>query len=968
MRSATTAASSAPDPVATSASPNPETEPPAPYGQASGLAALATFLDRSAAAPVGLLIEGDIGAGKSTLWQAGTAEARRRGFRVLVARPTEAETSLGFAALGDLLGRSLEAQWDLPAPQLRALRVATLLDDPDAAPPDQRAVSVATLTLVRALARRSPVLIAVDDIHWLDSATARALEFVLRRLVDEPVGVLMSRRTDGREQGTGLAIVDIAGSEPARVTPSPLDPDAIDALLRQHIDARLPRPVIRQVEDASGGNPLFALEIGRAIGRGEIVPNPPLRLAVPETLQQLVEGRLVDLSVDLRELLFVIAAVAEPEVDLLARFGGADPDRRLREAIALGLIVVDGTSIRFTHPLFGATIYHAIPAERRRELHRVLARLVRGSHEHARQLSLAAEGPDPAVAAALDEAALDAASRGALDAAAGLAEQAVRLTPDTDGDALRSRRLHAAEFHFAAGDSRRARAELERLVRHALPGPERADVLRRLAKVRYRTDSTSVAADLLSRALEEADGHPALRAEIERDLAWAVTLCGDVGDAERHAEAALELVRDAADEPMRAELLAAVAMARFLRGRGLDAEVMQQAVERERPASGTPIEWRPRMILGMMRKWSGDLRGAQATFDALHRETVDAGDEASLPFLLSQLSETETLAGRATRGRDLADEAATLAIQTGQEPIRAFALHARALADAQLGDMDGARHAALEGLRVAEGAGSVVAMMLNQSVLGCIDLWSDDPAAADARLGPLVAWLDVVGIREPGVIRFLPDAVEALIALGRLDEAETLLGALEADGTKLRSAWTTLSAARVGAILLAARGQTARAVRELQAAIDALGPAVPPFDRARALLVLGTIQRRTRSRRAARASLGEALEQFESIGAVGWATRARTLLGSAAAATSSPSTAEGSPARASLTPAERRVVDLVAAGATNRETADRLFVSVRAVEVHLTSVYRKLGIRSRTELAALLAGSHTSPHPTDRTE
>jgi DNA-binding CsgD family transcriptional regulator len=247
-------------------------------------------------------------------------------------------------------------------------------------------------------------------------------------------------------------------------------------------------------------------------------------------------------------------------------------------------------------------------------------------------------------------------------------------------------------------------------------------------------------------------------------------------------------------------------------------------------------------------------------------------------------------------------------------------------------------------------------MMLNQGVLGFVHLACDEPALAHARLGPLVAWMDVVGIREPGVIRFVPDALEALIALGEFDRAEVLLRSFQADAVRLNRRWAILAAARLDATRRAALGDAAAAIGDLETAIARHADHVPPMDAARAFLALGTIQRRTLQRKAARSSLTTALERFDALGAAQWSEKARTLLGRSAV------DADGDRS-AALTPSEQRVVDLVAAGATNRAAADRLFVSVRAIEVHLTNVYRKLGVRSRTELAALVAGQRTAPDP-----
>jgi DNA-binding CsgD family transcriptional regulator len=288
----------------------------------------------------------------------------------------------------------------------------------------------------------------------------------------------------------------------------------------------------------------------------------------------------------------------------------------------------------------------------------------------------------------------------------------------------------------------------------------------------------------------------------------------------------------------------------------------------------------------------------------------------------------------------------------GQEAVLGGALYTVALAQAHLGRTSDARATATDALEVAQAAGSVISMMLAQSVMGSLELAAGDAAAASQSLRPLLAWAEVVGVREPGVIRFVPDAAEAMVATGALDAADAALRPFERDAERLQRPTSRLAAARARAIHTASSGDVSAGVLSLERALERDRAQAQPLELARALFALGGLLRRTRRRRAAIETLGSALAAFERLGASEWAERASALVGSG----SNEHSTNGEP---SLTPAEQRVASLVAHGHTNREVADQLFVSVRAVEVHLTSIYRKLGIASRTQLAAKLAAAAT---------
>ena len=931
-----------------------------PIGRDDELAALQAFLDDVASGPSFLVVEGAIGAGKTVLWRAAVDAARKRQHRVLVSRATESEASLAFAALGDLLRDVLdEGLSALPPPQAAALRVAILLKEPDGSPPDPLAVAVATLGLVRALAAKQPVLIALDDYAWLDAASADVLAFVLRRLEDESVGVLGTvRHEDARATRPTLLEEATTGRSPSRMFVGPLDHGAISVLLAREVRTAIPPPRVSEIADMSGGNPLFAIEIGRGIERGEIVHQPGRPLTVPATLRDLVAHRLSRLEPSVQETLFVAAAVSDPTIELLDTvIPGDDVGAAMERAVDAGVVEVRDGRIAFQHPLFASTVYHATAPDRRRAVHRRLAAEVQGAQERARHLSLAAEGPDETIAAALDNAATTAARRGAPSVAADFAEQASSLTPPASRDDQARRKTAAAAYQMAAGNLGRARELLEGIASSMPPGTARADTLRRLAMVRYRQDSPAVAAELLTRAAEEAERDGPLQACIQRDLAWAVIACGDVRDARTHTQAALDLVDEALHPELHGQLLAADALTSFLLGDGFDVAQMQRSLELDDTDREVPVEWRPSMMLASMLRWSGDLAGAQRRLETLHRQTVDAGDEASLPYLLAQLSETETLAGALRTALQHAEEAEAIATSMGQDSIRAGALYARALALAHLGMPDEARRLALEGLTLSHRTGAVLTMLLNQTVLGFVELSLDRPTTAHEWLGPLVRWVDVISVRDPGIVRFLPDQVEALVALGALDEAEDILSRYEADARRLERPAALLAAARARAILCSTSGDPSAGAALLERALDEWGQIVPPFERARAQFVLGNVLRRTLQRRTSRAALEGALTAFTGLGAMLWAEKAERMLGGAEEASLD--------VLQPLTPAERRVAEVVAGGATNRAAADRLFVSVRGVEVHLTSIYRKLGIRSRTELAGLLAraGRPDSPKP-----
>ena len=293
------------------------------HGRAADLARLGRFLDEVTGHPAALLIEGEPGLGKTTLWSAGIDQARRRGWRVLTCRPVQAEAALSLSALGDLLEPVPDAVLsELPGPQRRALDVALLRAEPGPEPPDQRAVAVAFLGVIRALAQAAPVLIGVDDLPWLDRASAAVLEYAQRRLTTQPAGLLATAATGDSASPAGHMRGRFPPGRLHALTVGPLALEAMDAVLRAKGGPPEAWPEVVEVHEASGGNPYFAQELAAALGahgrrRGSRQPLP-----VPGSLRPLVQRRLAALSPAGREVALVAAAAPAPTVGVVLAASG----------------------------------------------------------------------------------------------------------------------------------------------------------------------------------------------------------------------------------------------------------------------------------------------------------------------------------------------------------------------------------------------------------------------------------------------------------------------------------------------------------------------------------------------------------------------------------------------------------------------------------------------------------------------
>jgi hypothetical protein len=378
------------------------------------------FLDAVPSGPCGLLLEGAAGIGKTTVWSAGAALAAGRGYTVLSSRPAESEAALSFAALGDLMDGVLDqALARLPPPQRRALEVALLMADPAGSPPEQRAVAVAFLAVIRHLSVSGPVVLAIDDLQWLDAPSARTVEFAVRRLSGERVGLLAAARDPEGERAASAAGTGLPAERLTRLRIGPLTLAAFQSAVRATVGSGLSRLTIRRLFDASEGNPFYGLELARALRQAGTEPSPEEPLPVPGDLQGVLSARLAALPAGARDALLVASCLRSPTTLLLEQASGSSALASLQTAAGQGVIAFEGARVRFTHPLFASAIYSGAPPGRRRDVHRRLGEITPDAEERARHLALASDGPDEYVAAALDQAALTAASRSRCGSGAG---------------------------------------------------------------------------------------------------------------------------------------------------------------------------------------------------------------------------------------------------------------------------------------------------------------------------------------------------------------------------------------------------------------------------------------------------------------------------------------------------------------------------------------------------------------------
>jgi len=904
--------------------------------------AIADFLTTAESGQAGLIIEGEAGIGKTNLWLDAVEQARTRGFRVLAAQVGEAETVLAYAAVGDLLGDIETATLDgLPDVQRLAVDRVLLRAAGDGLVTDQRVVAAALSSIVDALSPTTPVLVAIDDVQWLDPSSHAVVAFAARRLRGR-VGVLLSERCEPDKGTAWLRIGEPDDFTHIRLGPMSLG--GLHSIITANLGRPLSRPVMVRIAEISGGNPFYALELARAMGGRPLQPEPGL----PGTLAELVRLRIGRLDGDVRNVLLAVASVSAPTVDLLARVNDTTAERivDLLEGVeADGIVGIVGNRVRFSHPLLARGVYTDATPASRRAMHRALAAIEAEPELKARHLALATASSDDTTLKALDAAADTARGRGAPAAAAELLDLAIGLGGDKPW-----RRIRAAGDHFYAGNTDHAESMLAPMVDQLRPGMLRGIALNLLAAIRIYDNNFVTAMDLLARAVDDTqDVAPILVLTLLNlsftqgmgAFAEGTPAHGTFDESMTNARRAATVAETTGIPGLASQALTHWAHTQFMYGHGIDEASLTRALELEQVNDDVPMPFSASAVEALILAYTGRIDEARTRMRAVYERCVERGADRNVLVVAEYCALIEMWSGNLTEAAVMADAAIERAQQLGGGTVDVIGLSIRAAVHAHAGHGTEALADVDAALRAAEACGAPRMTEWPLMAKGFMEVSLGRYDDAVVTFAPMVSRLDIIPGTEIMSGWYLPNAAEAMVALSRLDEAEPLIEALERNGAEHDRPWMLAAGARCRALWLAAKGDVDAALESVNLAMAEHDRTPMRFERARTRLLLGKLQRRRRLKDAASKTLAEALAEFEEVGAPWWADHVRTEL---ARTNVRPNSA------VALTPSEQRVADLAASGMTNRDVAATLFIGIKTVEHNLSRVYNKLGIRSRAEL------------------
>jgi DNA-binding CsgD family transcriptional regulator/polyhydroxyalkanoate synthesis regulator phasin len=882
-----------------------------------------------------VLLRGPAGIGKSTLLESIVLE--RPDTLVLRVSAAEVESGLPYLTLVDLFGKVLADHGVVLRGHLRAaLDAALLRTAAPATAQDELAVRLAVLELLRALSGRHPVLLVIDDLPWVDEPSAGVLRFVARRLSGLPVQMIAAARVTGPNDIVPRA--DLCPPPCQELTLPPLGADDVADLLRTRFGDRLSRSAILRVHAASGGNPLYALELGRAVAeRGEpITLDEPL--PVPDRLRGLMTARIAALPEQTRASLIVAAAAARPSRELLNRTGAGSLEL-LSPALDAGVASLssDG-ALRFSHPLLREMVYADAPLHDRTEAHARLAAAVDDPVERARHLALAHPEPDAGLADTLSDAATVARRRGAPAVAADLAQLAADRTPDL---AIASvRRLDAARYAEAAGMTGEAVALANDALQHASDPTVRVSL--RLLLIDLAGQDYSRVGPLLDAAYHDAGENPALAAKVRLYRGKKALYDADNSAALAEFEWAQQLAEVSGDMETLVEALVERGSLGLDENEAVSEQLLSRAAELAKTLPLTSSTILVRRIAATNLTRSGETAEGIRQLESLRVSVEDGGSVVDLSSIMIALQRAYMRAGRMADSLNAGRAAARLF--GDMEVTPGPGLFTGALAELHGGNLATTAQQAGAAVEACMAASDEDWLRAAYAVLGQVALLRGDAAGAVELMRSSYDIEVRRGGPHPDVIIWHADYIEALALSGARAEASRVLDEVTKAVEEQRADMCRLGLARAAATIAATEGDTRTASAELTNALDTWARHPFPFEVARAWHTLGAIERRGHRRAAAREALVEAERRYASMGALPYRVVAQAELEKL-----------NGPRGLGLSETEQRIVDLVRRGATNREIARATFLSVKAIEANLTRLYRRFGVRNRDQLSRAMA-------------
>jgi DNA-binding CsgD family transcriptional regulator len=888
-----------------------------------------------------LVVRGEPGIGKTELLRHAAERAAEQGMEVLLARGVESEAEAPFGGLLELLRPALDELERISAPQAKALRSA--LDLGPTIERDRFVIGAATLSLLSTRSERRPLLVVVDDAHWLDDSSLTALLFAARRLLVDSVAVLFAARTGEARTLEAARLPDLVLEG--------VDADTAAKIVGREATTPPAPGVVEHLTRATGGNPLALVELATTAAELDLEPlEGPLQIET--SVERAYGRRIAELPLAARRILALaatedsgrLAAIGTAAEELGLELSDLEPSERC------ALVSISYGVLSWRHPLVRSAAYRAVSADERRGMHAALARALSHDSEIDRRawhLAAAALGPDEAVAAALEGAGRRARSRSAYGAAATAAERAAQLTPD---DGSRARRLFAAaEAAWLGGHADRALRTLEDALA-LMPEPRLLAELQHLrGQAVIRAGDIMAGHDILVAGASQIEALDPAKAVVM--LAEATDACVYAGRADAMlapARRARELLPEQAEERERFFASLALGTALVYNGEGEEgAREIRQAVSILEASDALSGDARSLSAAALGPLWLREAETGSALIDRAIESARTEGALGALPFALALAARHAATGDQWAIGRALYEEAIGLARETDQAMPLCAALASLASIQARQGEHETCQRSAHEAMALSERHGLGLFRLWALDALAELELGLGRSDAAVERLEEKQRLLDELAITDPDLSP-APELVEAGVRAGDGATADRRLEAFARRAQRKGQPWALARLERCRGLL----ADPADLERHFSEALR-LHEATPDrFEEARTRLCYGECLRRARRRVQAREQLREALEAFDELGAAPWAERARSelLATGERARRRDPSTLD------ELTPQELQIGMALAAGHTTREAATKLFLSPKTVEYHLRNVYRKLAIHSREELTEQLSG------------